>query len=215
MHVAPVFDQVDLALHAHQLNGRLHDNTSIYRHDPSPEVDKAWDTLAAENYEIITVDAATISKIGKRPSLSVKAPLDWGRGNDAYLAQIDVFHQIHCLNELRKEMHWDYYYGKELNRSSLPLEHVEHKKHCVHMLLQSLMCHADVDIVTHNWVHYENIGQPNRPYAEPFPDFNTVKQCRDFDSLLNWVHSNAVEDLSQKWKNLKKPEGVEIVQGDG
>ena len=203
-----------------RLNGRLHDNTTIWRLDPSPEVDQAWDTISAEKYEIITVSSAAISHSSKNPSLSVKAPTSWNRGTDAYPAQVDVFHQIHCLNELRKEMHFDYYYSDKFpvgpdGKRTIPVEHQEHKKHCLHMLLQNIMCHADVDVITHNWVHYEDIGQPDRPYAEPFADFNLQKQCRDFGGLLEWVKGNAVEDLERKWSGLEMPEGAQFVEGDG
>ncbi|KAI5927174.1 hypothetical protein F4810DRAFT_652682 [Camillea tinctor] len=214
---SPLLDQVDFNVHFERFNGRIHDNTTIYRMDPSPEVDAAWDRLSAEGFEIITVGEEDVILTGKTPGLSVKAPSSWGLGDKAYVAQVDVFHQIHCLNELRKEIHFDYYYSQDgaLNHSSLPPEHMEHKKHCIHMLLQNLMCHADVEIITHNWVHYDIADQPNRPFAEPFADFNVIKKCRDFDALLEWAEENAVHDLKHKWAELKLPEGTQFVQGDG
>jgi hypothetical protein len=30
------------------------------------------------------------------------------------------------------------------------------------------------------------------------PDFNVVKRCRDFASLLDWARENAVKDLTKK-----------------
>ncbi|KAK8094989.1 hypothetical protein PG997_001674 [Apiospora hydei] len=215
---APIFDEVDLKLQYQKFNGRIHDNISIYRQDPSPEVDAAWDRLSAEGIEIITVDEDAVVLSGKTPGLSVKAPLSWGRGDQAYVAQVDVFHQIHCLNELRKEINFGYYYGADgrLNRpGGPPADHVEHKRHCLHMLLQNLMCHADVDVITHNWMHYDVPDQPNRPAAEPFADFNVIKKCRDFEALLGWAQRNAVRDLPKRWAELKMPEGAEYVEGDG
>lgn len=180
-------------------------------------MDQAWDRLSAEGFEIITVDKEAVIRAGKSPHESVKAPFSWGRGDEAYIAQVDVFHQIHCLNELRKEIHFNHYYGNDsrLTQDRLPRNHVEHKKHCIHILLQNLMCHADVDIITHNWVHYAEINQPSRPYAEPFADFNAVKQCRDFEALLNWTQTNSVRDLGRKWRQLEMPEDAVLVEGDG
>ncbi|KAI0129731.1 hypothetical protein BJ170DRAFT_617379 [Xylariales sp. AK1849] len=209
---SPIFDEVVLTLHDKHFNGRLQDNSSIFRQDPSPEVDEAWDSLSAEGFEVITVDKEAVVNSGKLPRLSVKAPTSWGLGDDAYIAQIDVFHQIHCLNELRKEIHFDYYYG---DRTTVLPDHALHKKHCIHMLLQNLMCHADADIITHNWVHYDVADQPTRPYAEPLADFSVIKKCRDFDSLLAWTQKNAVKDLGQKWHALQMPTDAEFVQGDG
>jgi hypothetical protein len=80
------------------------ENTSIYIQDPSPEVDAAWNHIAADSSPIITVNSNQAIRLGRDPNIIVKAPEDWGFGSDAYPAQIDVFHEIHCLNMLRKEM---------------------------------------------------------------------------------------------------------------
>jgi hypothetical protein len=50
------------------------------------------------------VNSNEAARLGRDPNVIVKAPEDWGFGKDAYPAQIDVFHEIHCLNMLRKEM---------------------------------------------------------------------------------------------------------------
>lgn len=174
---------------------------------PSPDVDAAWDELSAEGFEAITVPVTAIMSARKDPSLSLQAPASWGLDRDAYIVQIDVFHQIHCLNELRKEIHYDYYYKEP--PSAL---HREHKGHCIHILLQNLMCHSDLDIITHNWVHNDRIPEPKE---RPFPDFNVVKQCRDFDAILEWTKENAVKNLNEKWNALRIPSGMQLVPGDG
>jgi hypothetical protein len=191
------------------MNGALRDNNSIFRADPSPEVDMAWDLISTEGLEIVTIPSSAIYLSGKDPSSAVRAPPSWNRGTDAYLAQIDVFHQIHCLNELRKEIYSDYYYGEHNIPSAL---HREHKKHCVHMLLQNLMCHADVEVIPHYWVHNEKIPDPK---TRPFPDFNVVKLCRNFDALLGWAKDSAVRDLKGKWSDLAVPHGVAVIEDDG
>ncbi|KUJ24497.1 uncharacterized protein LY89DRAFT_634620 [Mollisia scopiformis] len=201
-------DTVDLNLQPHTFNGRLRDNTSIYRMPPSSEVDEAWDYISTEGLEVMTVSSSDILHSFKDPSISVQAPQSWNRGPDAYIVQIDVFHQIHCLNELRKEIYHDYYYPDQQ-----PDElHREHKNHCIHMILQNLMCHADLEIITHNWVHNDLIPEPK---TRPFPDFNVVKQCRDFDGILDWATQNAVKNLPGKWNDLRIPPGTRVVPGDG
>lgn len=189
-------------------NGALRDNSSIWRQPPSPEVDAAWDYISAEMFELITVSEQDILLSGKDPSKTLQAPLSWGYGEGAYIVQVDVFHQIHCLNELRKEMHHDYYYdGKPASEL-----HHHHKAHCVHMLLQALMCSADVGIITHNWVHNERIEEPK---TRPMSDFNVVKKCADFNGLLAWTRKNAVQDIKSKWPLLKYEPGMPIVTGEG
>lgn len=80
------------------------------------------------------------------------------------------------------------------------------------MLLQNIMCAADVGVVSHNWVHNEHISDPK---TRPMPDFDLVKKCRDFDAILDWVREKSVKDLSGKWRQLKYTPGMEIVPGDG
>ena len=56
--------------------------------------------------------------------------------------------------------------------------------HCVEMLRQFVMCHADVGVITHNWV---------KDYPRPYPDFNTWHQCRDFENVLQWAKDHEMK----------------------
>jgi hypothetical protein len=150
----------------------------------------------------------TLFVLEKNPSIVIQAPSSWDAGPDAYFAQVEVFHQIHCLNELRKEVFRDYYY----DQAEADERRLSHKMHCIHMLLQVLMCSADVGIITHNWVHSEKLQEPK---TRPFPDFNVVKKCRDFDAILDWVRETGVKDVHGKFPKLRHPAGVPIVPGDG
>ncbi|KAG2419954.1 hypothetical protein HFD88_004751 [Aspergillus terreus] len=211
---SPIFDEIDLHPRLQKFNGAVNDNSSIFRQDPSPEVDAAWDLISAEGFEITTAEASSLAKAGQDPSVLVHAPASWNRGDDAVVVQIDVFHQIHCLNELRKEIHFDYYYKNRYgDRSKAPAEHMIHKKHCIHILLQNLICHADVDLIPHNWVHYEGLNQSTRPWAEPLADFNAVKKCRDFSGLLEWARETAIQDLPTRWKELQYQKGRPVLDG--
>ena len=49
------------------------------------------------------------------------------------------------------------------------------------MLLQTLMCHADLDMITSGKVR----GAPG-----PFPDFSVEQKCRDFEEILRWKEEN-------------------------
>lgn len=225
INTAPIFDEVDLTPKLQMINGAVRDNNSIYRQDPSPEVDAEWDRISTEGYEVIGVTPADVSLSGKTPLNTLKAPLSWHLGPDTYIVQIEAFHQvvvlrslskrqdphciqIHCLNELRKEIHYDYYYGGKPTNAI----HREHKTHCIHILLQNLMCNADVGIITHNWVHNEHIQEPK---DRIMPDFNTGKMCRNFGALLDWATENGIRDLGKKITALRLPEGTSIVDGDG
>ncbi|KIN08640.1 hypothetical protein OIDMADRAFT_107231 [Oidiodendron maius Zn] len=100
-----------------------------------------------------------------------------GLGDHAYMAQVDVFHQLHCLNQLRKLIYPEYY-----NYAPSNLHHPDiwfvHLNHCVNIIAQNLMCSENTDFITLQWVEAQ---------FYPYPDFNVYHQCRDIDSLLDWT----------------------------
>jgi len=106
--IAPLFTKgIQFELDNSSRNDTLwgtNETSSIYIQGPSPEVDAAWDYISAEKGPIITVSRDEAKALGRDPEVIVKAPKSWGMGDDAYPAQIDVFHEIHCLDMLRKEM---------------------------------------------------------------------------------------------------------------
>lgn len=151
---------------------------------PGPEVDEAW-----EKYEIIRSHVLTkdeVIKLGKDPSIVAKFDNDyWGFGGDAYMAQMDIFHQIHCLNMLRKAAFQDYQPNYEPEaRSKMYWIHLHH---CVDISLQNIMCTGTTDLLTLNWME---------EYSRPWPDFSVYHQCRDFDTLEEWQHLRGVGKLA-------------------
>jgi hypothetical protein len=56
-----------------------------------------------------------------------------------------------------------------------PTEWHAHLDHCADMLRQKLMCDADANVVTYNWI---------KKHLAPKPNFNVQHQCRDYERLL-------------------------------
>ncbi|CAN9228071.1 unnamed protein product [Alternaria sp. RS040] len=176
---SPVLEQLDIPLTTWRLNGTFIEMGSIYRGRPSPEVDAAWERV--ETQTPIPISREDVVAQGKDPEDAVKWPVEFGFGPDAYIGRIDVFHQIHCLNVLRKHLHfnYDYYYAEErMNKY-----HELHTGHCVHILLQNIMCTGNVDVYPHFWAD----AQENA-----VPDFNINHKCRDFEAILKWHDEHAV-----------------------
>ena len=117
---------------------------SIYRQPPGPEVDAAWARIA--NSEMIVVSTEDVIAIGKDPATTVRAPEAWNLGPDAHLGVLDVFHQIHCLNALRRGIYYEHYFGPD-PKSDIFFNHMGH---CMSILLQNIMCAASLDVVTHS-----------------------------------------------------------------
>lgn len=177
--------ELDLDFQVQKLDGRIHDDETVYRQPPSAAVDEAWERVAAKSFELFNVTAEDVRRSGKDPAARIR----WAEGVDAFPAQIDVFHQIHCLNEIRKEIFSEHYYpesSKPPDNNDQFIQAVrnarrQHKLHCLYMILQNIMCHSDVDIVTNYWAPSLSVYDRK---VEPFADFSILKRCRDFEGLL-------------------------------
>ncbi|OAA78194.1 hypothetical protein LEL_05017 [Akanthomyces lecanii RCEF 1005] len=97
-------------------------------------------------------------------------------GEDGYAGVLEVFQQLDCLNRIRKQF---------FNLSS-PVEdagdseHLRHwrDKHCFDYLWQTLLCHADVSVMTVGWNEKQQAFSAN---------FAVTKQCRNFEAIHNWA----------------------------
>lgn len=183
---APILDSVELGPVTKHGNTTLllGSEPSIYRQDPSYEVDVAWDRLG--DLRLIPLTREEVEAIGKSPQDAVKFPIDFGLGPEAYAGRLDVFHQIHCLDTLRREAYFEHYYGSVypggFNQTSNM--HRLHLSHCIEYLLHSILCQATTDVYTHIWTD---------AVEHPFPDFSAKHECRDFDALKAWHDRNAVD----------------------
>ena len=170
---------------------------SIFRAPPSPEVDAAWERVGNLWPHVIHTD--DVIRLGKDPSKTARWPLDWGFGPEAHVAGLDVLHTIHCLNAIRRDVHWRHYYIEKYPDGVFPELHRIHTDHCLHVILQNLMCSATADIFTNAWVE----GQ-----VHPFPDFNVNKKCRNFDAILEWHERTVVRNMT-KYAEMRMPQGHE------
>ncbi|KAE8354940.1 hypothetical protein BDV28DRAFT_146644 [Aspergillus coremiiformis] len=192
---SPVLDAIEIPTFTTTINGTLFPKPeiSIAREEPSAANDAAWH----EYEKVLThvVSREEIVKLGKDPDRVARFHDDyWGFGDDAYMVQLDVMHQIHCLNLLRKAAFADYPgYNPEMD----PHDKMWwiHLGHCSDILLQNIQCNANTEVLTLAWVE---------DYSRPWPDFSVNRQCRDFNTLVKWQHENAVDD--DKFDNMPIPE---------
>lgn len=93
----------------------------------------------------------------------------------SYPALIVVLHQIHCLKSLHENLihDYEYYYGHK-GGFSPPIRWEAHVIHCMGIVRQELICHADPEPVSYIWL--ENKGTP-------LADFILNKQYRDHEAL--------------------------------
>jgi hypothetical protein len=204
--VAPLLDVLDLPLEVKTMNGTLYPskNASVARLPPSPEVDAVWDEWEITRVYAVTADQ--IRAMGKDPATATKLEVrlissilqvhtnfhfqdkDFGLGDDAYATIFDVYHQLHCLNWLRKLIYPDYYPNArdQFPKSVDPKKMFElHMGHCVDLIMQSIQCSGNLNLITMHWVHEERI---------PFPDMSINRQCvANFDAITDWRMENQVD----------------------
>ncbi|KAK8063642.1 hypothetical protein PG996_008294 [Apiospora saccharicola] len=165
--------------------------TSVYRGPPGPETDAAWARVA--NSEMIVVSTADIVRLGKDPATTVRAPAAWGLGPDAHLGVLDVFHQVHCLNALRRGIYYEHYFAPALGANKTEVFY-NHMGHCMSILLQNIMCAASLDVITHSECFLSSIQH----------------QCRDIEAVVEWQEKNKVD--YEIWSTMKAPEGANMLE---
>ncbi|KAF5554259.1 hypothetical protein FMEXI_2080 [Fusarium mexicanum] len=198
---SPVLDSINFKMRPIEIEGGLFEakNPSKWRNSlkPDPQVDEAWEDL--EIIRVFPITETEVRRLGKDPELLVKFPQEYGLGDNAYMAQIDMFHQIHCLNLLR-HLAWAEYSRNGTAKKPFSDLHWIHVSHCTDILMQNLMCNGNLDIITFNWVETQ---------SNPFPDFAVNHQCRDFDAIYEWQDKHSVP---KEWgRNITRPAGAKQI----
>ena len=186
-----------------QLNGTLWppENPSWSRLEPGPEADAAWEVW--EPFIAFPITRQDVIRLGKDPDTVARFDEEyWGLGPDAYPAALDVIHEIHCINALRKVAFEDFFDETPKRRRRGEIHYI-HLRHCTDMLLQNVMCHADADLVTFNWMDTQSF---------PFPDMSINRKCRDLDALIRWKDERVVD--TEKYLAWRKPPGVKQIPAE-
>lgn len=93
------------------------------------------------------------------------------------MAEVDVLHQIHCINALRRDVHFSHYFGSKYPDGQLSELHHIHSDHCIYVLLENLISNANLDTITLDWVEDQK---------HPLLDFRINRKCVNFDAVLKW-----------------------------
>lgn len=127
-----------------------------------------------------------------------------------YLATIQVYHDLHCVVRVFKplpnrkltikqeQIHRWMYQGEYYPEGLSEKEHHDqfnHIEHCLELLRQSLMCNADMSIITLRWGHSQ---------ATPLANWTFPHTCKSWDAIENWASQRQVERIFEPdW--LKHP----------
>ncbi|KAF9072737.1 hypothetical protein BDP27DRAFT_1217107 [Rhodocollybia butyracea] len=140
----------------------------IYDQPPSPEVDAAWESLYEFALNKVPRNEAALMANKTYPILGEE---------DHYMIALDVFHELHCLNEMRKAMYPEYY---PVTDEGI---HTPHMRHCISSLRQSIACSADITPIVWQWSERSQAAKERS---------DVVHSCRDFQKLKSWAENHFV-----------------------
>ncbi|KAI0506331.1 hypothetical protein F5B22DRAFT_456338 [Xylaria bambusicola] len=163
-----------------------------YQGLPTPELELRWGALWMRG--MIEVSKNVVEKLNKSTeNLKPVVSDDPARG---YAGVLEVFHHLHCLNQIRQFTWKDHYETHmaewvqehpwiiDLNvtnpQSDMDRKHVDH---CIEALRLQLMCAADVTPV---------LLRPD-PDLGVKADFDVHHRCRDWDLITNWQDNHKIE----------------------
>jgi len=182
---SPILKDVGISYKDVQYNGSFFHET-IYRRDPSPEVDAAWTALGVD-YRPLRLPESEAQQSGIALD-QVKIKSKYGGG---YPANVEGLHHLHCLNLLRQSLHYNYEYYKDLGHGAFKNEESivkVHVTHCLDILRQQLMCTVDTGVLGQVWV------SPSKPTT--FVDFNTAHMCKNYDAIRQWAEERQLPEQS-------------------
>ncbi|KAK8063641.1 hypothetical protein PG996_008293 [Apiospora saccharicola] len=172
---------------------------SEYQGEPSPELDELWENLFLLELQIPREQARLL------PNKTIPVHPD---KPDSFAVGLSVFHDLHCLNTIRKGL--DYFNYQMWNETHNPLNtplHLldddhrlggpldpPHLSHCIDHLRQAIQCHSDISPVVWQW---SEATQDNKIYG------TTVRTCRNFAAVRDWATEH---DYSKIIYSPEKPE---------
>lgn len=119
------------------------------------------------------------------------------------MVELDVFHQLHCLNLMRKLVYPETFPMDLTSGSDEAEDNVYHMEHCYDQLRQSLQCAADTSTIYWEW---------SVPKKKMFGNLKTTHTCKDFSKIRDWAVDHQLQEEFDWFKEIK---GAPIRQSDG
>ncbi|KAL6854525.1 hypothetical protein J3F83DRAFT_764464 [Trichoderma novae-zelandiae] len=169
--------------------GGLHGDRSVYQ-GYSDEVNERWDSL----FNAIGISQIPASMAARLPNATTPTAHD----PNLYMVELDVFHQLHCLNFMRKIVYPNVFKIDLTSGSEEAEDNVYHLEHCYEQLRQSIQCASDVGTIYWEW---------SEEKKKMFGNLRTTHTCKDFDKIREWA---AQYKLEETFDQFHKVEGAPI-----
>ncbi|KAJ3817812.1 hypothetical protein F5880DRAFT_1332162 [Lentinula raphanica] len=150
------------------------------------EVDQAWAELYNFSKSVLTKDEASLLSNQPDPLYPTSAFKSHGHHSRAasasahvepvYLVELDVFSQLHCLDDIRRFVHSNEYPSQQPSSARLSW--------CIDSLRQSLMCTTDINSMVYS----------RNPDTKEFELSDTnAYTCRDFGAIREWAKERQLD----------------------
>ncbi|RDK42480.1 hypothetical protein M752DRAFT_266279 [Aspergillus phoenicis ATCC 13157] len=133
---------------------------------------------------------------------------------------LGVYHQLHCLNRLRKSFYPDIFYPNmsteqiEIHKSSykhaantISYTTNSYSDHCFDAIRQAILCHGDISLIywwdpNYTYIDDDGIERYTEDYLKKSPrerqvglhaSWSSEVQCRDMDAINSWVKERMVD----------------------
>ncbi|CAG9987089.1 unnamed protein product [Clonostachys byssicola] len=136
----------------------------------SDEINLMWEDLYNE-FAISLITGEEAARLPNATSPMAQEPTK-------YMVQLDVFHQLHCLNLMRKLVYPSVFNLDLTSGSEEAEENLDHFEHCYDSLRQALQCNADLSTIYYEWVPERNRLVGN---------LATTHTCKNYDSIVQWA----------------------------
>ncbi|BCS02759.1 oxidase ustYa family protein [Aspergillus luchuensis] len=141
--------------------------------DPRPEFDAAWNHLL----QPMTIKISK-EELSNLPDSSIAF-----KDGSGYIAELAVYHELHCIKRLRRHFHLDRYYP---NMTADEWEREQtHVNHCLEYWREAAICRGDTTLSTFQWLG-------GLPYSRVYSDH----ECVNWATLDGWARGRMVNMTS-------------------
>ncbi|EAS36723.3 uncharacterized protein CIMG_02077 [Coccidioides immitis RS] len=163
----------------------------IFQSETSDEVERAWNATLGPSEGVITLPKEYTSKLPQ----TLEAWFKPGH----YVYGVSVFHQLHCLNRIRKTFYADKFFAHESEKDIQ-----FHKNHCFDLLRQTIACNGDASLVSwwnRDFTYKDNDGKkqltqkylsmsPKERAKEAVVFWDVKTRCHDLDAITAWTEKH-------------------------
>ncbi|KAI0867571.1 hypothetical protein GGS24DRAFT_515174 [Hypoxylon argillaceum] len=154
------------------------DGPNPFTGKPRPELDEAWRKIIAPI--TIKVSGSELNRFSEGDSTIAF------KDGSGYIAELAVYHELHCVKRVRRYLSLEYYYPNMTAADRVRED--SHIDHCLEYWRESAMCRGDTTLGTFFW-------RDGVPTSRVYTD----NECVDWNALDNWARQRKVDmsDYSQ------------------